>query len=258
MTAIRLMVAFAVIGVIAGEALAARPTGPIPLPRPRPALKTDKLASFSGHAAVGRNAATPLALAPQTLRGGITASIPQTGSFRQATFEPVNASAQRPPGPSRPSARSAHASVPLAMATSSNTSPLDLSAVKQAIDLVRKSRLDEATSAEGTVADPLARKVIEWVILRSDDRCGFLPLRRVPCRQSELAEPRHAAAPRRGGAVAAAPRSAGGHRLLRQRAAAQRQGPICARARPARTGRPGRRAGGNARSVALRQFFRRP
>ena len=173
MTAIRLMVAFAVIGVIAGEALAARPTGPIPLPRPRPALKTDKLATFSGHAAVDRNAATPLALAPQTLRGGITASIPQTGSFRQATFEPVNALAQRPPGPSRPSARSAHASVPLAMATSSNTSPLDLSAVKQAIDLVRKSRLDEATSAEGTVADPLARKVIEWVILRSDTDVDF-------------------------------------------------------------------------------------
>jgi soluble lytic murein transglycosylase len=174
MTAIRrLVVAFAVIGVVAGEALAAQPTAPIPLPRPRPALKTDKLASFSGHAAVGRNAATPLALAPQTLRGGITASIPQTGSFRQATFEPVNASVQRPPGASRPSARAAHASVPLAMATSSNTSPLDLSAVKQAIDLVRKSRLDEATSAEGTVADPLARKVIEWVILRSDTDVDF-------------------------------------------------------------------------------------
>ena len=80
MTAIRLMVAFAVIGVIAGEALAARPTGPIPLPRPRPALKTDKLVSLSGHAAVGRNSATPLALAPQTLRGGITASSPRTAS----------------------------------------------------------------------------------------------------------------------------------------------------------------------------------
>jgi soluble lytic murein transglycosylase len=173
MTAIRLMVAFAVIGVIAGEALAARPTGPIPLPRPRPTLKTDKLVSLSGHAAVGRNSATPLALAPQTLRGGITASIPRTDSFRQATFELVNSSAQRPPVASRPSAHAARASVPLAMATSSNTSPLDLSAVKQAIDLVRKSRLDEATSAEGTVADPLARKVIEWVILRSDTDVDF-------------------------------------------------------------------------------------
>jgi soluble lytic murein transglycosylase len=157
------MVAFAVIGVLAGEALAALPTGPIPLPRPRPALKADKLAAVAGHADAGRN----------SLQGGITASIPHTGSFRQATFEPVNSSAPRQSGASRPSAHLAHASIPLAMATSSNTSPLDLSAVKQAIDLVRKSRLDEATSAEGNVADPLARKVIEWVILRSDTDVDF-------------------------------------------------------------------------------------
>jgi soluble lytic murein transglycosylase len=163
MNAVRLMVAFAVIGVLAGEALAALPTGPIPLPRPRPALKADKLAAVAGHADAGRN----------SLQGGITASIPHTGSFRQATFEPVNSSAPRQSGASRPSAHLADASIPLAMATSSNTSPLDLSAVKQAIDLVRKSRLDEATSAEGNVADPLARKVIEWVILRSDTDVDF-------------------------------------------------------------------------------------
>jgi soluble lytic murein transglycosylase len=153
--------------------MAAQSTGPIPLPRPRPALKADKLASLSGHSAVGKSAATPLALAPQQLQGGITTSISHVSGLRQATFEPANSSGSRPPGPSRPSGRSAHASVPLAMATSSNTSPLDLSAVKQAIDLVRKSRLDEATSAAGTVADPLARKVIEWVILRSDTDVDF-------------------------------------------------------------------------------------
>jgi peptidoglycan lytic transglycosylase len=173
MTGARLTVAFAVIGCLAGEAMAAQSTGPIPLPRPRPALKADKLASLSGHSAVGKSAATPLALAPQQLQGGITTSIPHVSGLRQATFEPANSSGSRPPGPSRPSGRSAHASVPLAMATSSNTSPLDLSAVKQAIDLVRKSRLDEATSAAGTVADPLARKVIEWVILRSDTDVDF-------------------------------------------------------------------------------------
>src|SRR5262249_33463291 len=157
MTAIRLALAFAITAIVAGDAIAARPTGPIPLPRPRPALKTDKLASTSGHTGVGKDSAA--ALPPQTLRGGITATIPHTGSFRQATFESSsNSAAARPPGPSRPSARSSHASVPLAMATSSNTSPLDLAAVKQAIDLVRKSRLDEATSAAGNVADPLARK----------------------------------------------------------------------------------------------------
>jgi peptidoglycan lytic transglycosylase len=172
MTAIRLALALAITAIVAGDAIAARPTGPIPLPRPRPALKTDKLASTSGHPGVGKDAATPLA--PPALRGGITATIPHTGSFRQATFESSsNSAAARSPGASRPSARASHASIPLAMATSSNTSPLDLTAVKQAIDLVRKSRLDEATSAAANVSDPLARKLVEWVILRSDADVDF-------------------------------------------------------------------------------------
>ena len=87
-----------------------------------------------------------------------------------------------------------------AMAATSTTSPLDLAAVKQAIDLVRKNRPDEATNVEGTISDPLARKLVEWVILRSDRRQRrFLALCRFHRRQSELAEHRHccAGAPRR-------------------------------------------------------------
>jgi soluble lytic murein transglycosylase len=41
--------------------------------------------------------------------------------------------------------------------------------VKQAIDLTHKGRRDEATSVEATISDPLARKLVEWVILRGDD-----------------------------------------------------------------------------------------
>ncbi len=55
------------------------------------------------------------------------------------------------------------------MAATSNTSPLDLAAVKQAIDLAQKGRPDEATNVETTISDPLARKLVEWVILRSED-----------------------------------------------------------------------------------------
>jgi soluble lytic murein transglycosylase len=57
----------------------------------------------------------------------------------------------------------------LAMAASATTSPLDLAAVKQAIELSHRGRQDEATSAAGSIADPLARKLVEWVILRSDE-----------------------------------------------------------------------------------------
>jgi soluble lytic murein transglycosylase len=60
-------------------------------------------------------------------------------------------------------------SAPFAAAATAATSPLDLSAVKQAIDLVRKNRQDEASAVENSITDPLARKLVEWVILRSED-----------------------------------------------------------------------------------------
>ncbi len=167
MTAIRLILVFAVGSVLVGEAAAARPSGPVPLPRPRPAIKADRLAHLAGHA--GASSPAPLSLAPQP-PPAVTASIPpSTGLRRGAAATTANVAALARPAVARPSSRSLRASSPpLAMATSTSTSPLDLSAVKQAIDLVRKGRLDEATSAEGTIADPLARKLIEWVILRSD------------------------------------------------------------------------------------------
>ena len=68
-----------------------------------------------------------------------------------------------------PPAPPARAVVPFAPATGATTSQIDLSAVKQAIDIVRKSRQEEATAIESTLSDPIARKLVEWVILRSDD-----------------------------------------------------------------------------------------
>jgi soluble lytic murein transglycosylase len=59
--------------------------------------------------------------------------------------------------------------LPLSVAATAVTSPIDLAAVKQAIQLVRKDRADEATAVEKTITDPLARKLVEFVILRSDD-----------------------------------------------------------------------------------------
>ena len=50
---------------------------------------------------------------------------------------------------------------------------MDLAAVKQALELVHKGRQDEATNIESTISDPLARKLVEWAILRSDDSSDF-------------------------------------------------------------------------------------
>src|SRR6202020_2931923 len=54
---------------------------------------------------------------------------------------------------------------------SADTSPLtgDLAAVKNAIDLARKAKTTEATAIQRTIADPAARKFVEWFILRHPD-----------------------------------------------------------------------------------------
>jgi len=42
----------------------------------------------------------------------------------------------------------------------------DLAAVKQAIDLMREGKTGEATGIKKSIDDPVARKVVEWLILR--------------------------------------------------------------------------------------------
>src|ERR1700722_908737 len=105
-----------------------------------------------------KGAPAPLSLAPGALRGTTTAAVPN----------PAGRASGAPPAPAMPPPllRSTPA---LAMASSAATSPLDLNALKQAVDLVGKSRSDEAANLESTISDPLARKLIEWLVLRSDD-----------------------------------------------------------------------------------------
>jgi soluble lytic murein transglycosylase len=45
----------------------------------------------------------------------------------------------------------------------------DLALVKQAIDLARKARTDEATATRKEIADPAAQKLVEWFILRHSE-----------------------------------------------------------------------------------------
>jgi soluble lytic murein transglycosylase len=45
----------------------------------------------------------------------------------------------------------------------------DLAAVKNAIDLARKAKTDEATTIQQTIADPAGKKLAEWFILRHPD-----------------------------------------------------------------------------------------
>jgi soluble lytic murein transglycosylase len=57
----------------------------------------------------------------------------------------------------------------LPFSSDASVSKSDLSAVKEAIDLARRGKTQEAAGLQHRIEDPLARKLTEWVILRSDD-----------------------------------------------------------------------------------------
>lgn len=51
-------------------------------------------------------------------------------------------------------------------------SPLDLSTVKRALELIRRGKADEATSLKASLNDAGAAKLIEWAVLRSNNGDG--------------------------------------------------------------------------------------
>ncbi len=178
MTLIRLSLCVATLLVAGGGICAAQTQVPLPQAKPAAIAPASK-AKATEHKATEHKTAepkatehkatarkeqahkgtpAPLSLAPGTLRGATTASVPDPAGRANVT----------PPAPAMPPPllRSTPA---LAMATSAATSPLDLNALKQAVDLVGKSRSDEAANLENSMSDPLARKLIEWLVLRSDD-----------------------------------------------------------------------------------------
>jgi soluble lytic murein transglycosylase len=57
----------------------------------------------------------------------------------------------------------------LSFDAAASVSKSDLDAVKQAIDLVRHGKSQDATDVQRGIEDPVARKLAEWAILRSDD-----------------------------------------------------------------------------------------
>jgi soluble lytic murein transglycosylase len=116
----------------------------VPLPRPRPA-------------------AAPMKPAPQKVAAGEAAPRPVAPPLS------ISAAAVAALPAEPPAARSSQPAAPMAFAPTAATPASDIAAVKQAIDFARKDRLGEATRVAESVGDPLARKLIEWVILRADD-----------------------------------------------------------------------------------------
>jgi soluble lytic murein transglycosylase len=59
--------------------------------------------------------------------------------------------------------------IPAAVAATSSTSRADLDTLANVIEMLRKHRPDDATQAEAAISDPVAHKLAEWLILRSDN-----------------------------------------------------------------------------------------
>jgi len=144
------MVWLPVLALAAGSVLAAATAEAahkkVPLPPPRPAH-------------IGRLAAAPAPEKSPAAAPGLAAFAQANVGLRgalfssSATFKPI----------ARP------VSGPFAIAPTATTSAADIAAVKQVIEATRKGKDGDADAAEKSIADPVARKLAEWVILRSDN-----------------------------------------------------------------------------------------
>jgi soluble lytic murein transglycosylase len=70
----------------------------------------------------------------------------------------------RPPLPA-----SAHPALIFVAAATSVTPPADLAAMKRVVELSRHGKQSEATELARGMEDPVARKLAEWIVLRSED-----------------------------------------------------------------------------------------
>ncbi|HEY1312124.1 MAG TPA: lytic transglycosylase domain-containing protein, partial [Pseudolabrys sp.] len=147
-----LALALLAVGTLAGAGTAVAAAKKVPLPKPRPIIHAAKEAAptvahnlpLPQKRPQGPAALSAFAQANVALRGGLFES--------RAQFKPL----------ARP------ASGPFAVAQSTTTSQDDIAAVKRAIEAARKGKLADADAAENSIKDPVARKLAEWAILRSD------------------------------------------------------------------------------------------
>jgi peptidoglycan lytic transglycosylase len=121
------------------------PLPKIPLPKSRPAARASAKTMTPAATAAARELA-PVALTPPVAAPAAPA--------RQRVAAPT---------PARKSVQ------PAAVAATTSTSRADMDALENVLEQIRKHSPDEATQTEATISDPVARKLAEWLILRSDN-----------------------------------------------------------------------------------------
>ena len=130
----------------------------VPLPRPRPAIQKQAAVAIPAP-----SAPSPL---PQKRPPATTSKNGGLSSFAQANVG-LHGTIFESRAYFKPLARPT--SGPFAIAPTAATSEADIAAVKRVIEASRKGKEAEANAAEASIGDPVARKLAEWVILRSDN-----------------------------------------------------------------------------------------
>jgi len=86
-----------------------------------------------------------------------------------AALKPALPKQDGPPSDPVPSAPSQTQALPAPANTIITAAAIDVSAVKRAVEMVRNRKHSDAGEVKKNISDPVAKKLVEWVILRSDD-----------------------------------------------------------------------------------------
>jgi peptidoglycan lytic transglycosylase len=144
------------------KTIAARPAAPAPMPRARPQFAVAAVTSTPAKATL-----SPTPILPTSSFSLVTPAAAATLNPRD---DAVSAPALQPAAP--PTRVAALPPAQLQVAESTATPAADVALVKQAIDLTRRGKTTEASTVQRSITDPLARKLVEWSLLRSDENDG--------------------------------------------------------------------------------------
>ena len=134
----------------------------------KPAPKAAAKSAPKNAAKASASTATPLPVArPSAASKAVTGFAPPVAAALQPALPPETGAA------AVTNSTSESAGKPLAIPAPATTiitaAAIDVSAVKRAVELVRRGKQSDANDINKSISDPAAKKLVEWVILRSDD-----------------------------------------------------------------------------------------
>jgi soluble lytic murein transglycosylase len=158
------------LSALAGLAADAWAKPKVPMPKPRPIARNLVPKTPAATASASKTSAPTTSVPKTAAKNAVPAPNPaaKNTAATAAPAAPAMAPATRqhaalPPAPARKPV------APAAVAATASTSQSDTEVLENVIDLIRKHKPADATQAEAAISDPVAKKLAEWIILRSDD-----------------------------------------------------------------------------------------